>query len=92
MGQKVVFSVDRQDYTKGLINRLHGYELFLKNNPQWHGKVVFIVSVAPSRIGVESYQEMKDELEQTVCEPHCRAPTATCIDDAVDLSIPEYGA
>jgi trehalose 6-phosphate synthase/phosphatase len=65
-GQKVIFSVDRQDYTKGLINRLQGYELFLKRNPQWHGKVVFILSVAPSRIGVESYQDMKLELEQTV--------------------------
>jgi len=65
-GQKVIFSVDRLDYTKGLINRLRGYELFLKNNPQWHGKVVFVISVAPSRIGVESYQAMKLELEQTV--------------------------
>lgn len=66
VGQKVVFSVDRLDYTKGLINRLRGYELFLKNNPQWHGKVVFVISVAPSRIGVDSYQAMKSELEQTV--------------------------
>ena len=66
VGQKVIFSVDRLDYTKGLINRLRGYELFLKNNPLWHGKVVFVVSVAPSRIGVDSYQAMKLELEQTV--------------------------
>ena len=66
VGQKVIFSVDRQDYTKGLINRLRGYELFLKRNPHWHGKVAFILSVAPSRIGVESYQDMKQELEQTV--------------------------
>jgi trehalose 6-phosphate synthase/phosphatase len=66
IGQKVIFSVDRLDYTKGLINRLRGYETFLKNNPQWHGKVVFIISVSPSRIGVDSYQAMKLELEQTV--------------------------
>jgi trehalose 6-phosphate synthase/phosphatase len=65
-GQNVIFSVDRLDYTKGLIDRLRGYEMFLKNNPQWHGKVVFIVSVAPSRIGVDSYQAMKLELEHTV--------------------------
>ena len=65
-GQKVIFSVDRLDYTKGLINRLRGYDVFLKLNPQWHGKVVFVVSVAPSRIGVETYQAMKLELEQTV--------------------------
>ncbi|HET7625368.1 MAG TPA: bifunctional alpha,alpha-trehalose-phosphate synthase (UDP-forming)/trehalose-phosphatase [Verrucomicrobiae bacterium] len=66
VGQKVIFSVDRLDYTKGLINRLRGYDLFLKRNPQWRGKVVFVISVAPSRIAVESYQAMKQELEQSV--------------------------
>jgi trehalose 6-phosphate synthase/phosphatase len=65
-GQKVIFSVDRLDYTKGLINRLRGYDVFLKRNPQWHGKVVFVVSVAPSRTGVDSYMSMKLELEQMV--------------------------
>jgi trehalose 6-phosphate synthase/phosphatase len=66
VGQKIIFSVDRLDYTKGLINRLHGYETFLKRHPKWHGKVVFVLSVAPSRIGVGAYQRMKQEIEQTV--------------------------
>jgi trehalose 6-phosphate synthase/phosphatase len=65
-GQKVIFSVDRLDYTKGLINRLRGYDLFLRQHPEWRGKVTFIVSVAPSRSGVETYQAMREELEQTV--------------------------
>jgi trehalose 6-phosphate synthase/phosphatase len=65
-GLKVIFSVDRLDYSKGLINRLRGYDLFLKRNPDWRGKVVFLVSVAPSRTGIETYQAMKQELEQTV--------------------------
>ncbi|MFO1477241.1 MAG: bifunctional alpha,alpha-trehalose-phosphate synthase (UDP-forming)/trehalose-phosphatase [Verrucomicrobiota bacterium] len=65
-GQKVIFSVDRLDYTKGLLDRLRGYELFLKTHPEWHGKVTFILSVAPSRTGVRSYQAMKQELEQLV--------------------------
>jgi trehalose 6-phosphate synthase/phosphatase len=65
-GQKIIFSVDRLDYTKGLLDRLRGYDLFLKTHPEWHGKVTFVVSVAPSRIGVESYQLMKQELEQMV--------------------------
>lgn len=64
--QKVIFSVDRLDYTKGLINRLHGYDAFLRKHPEWRGKVVFVISVAPSRTGVESYQAMTQELEQTV--------------------------
>lgn len=65
-GQKVIFSVDRLDYTKGLINRLRGYELFLKRNPAWHGRVTFVLSVAPSRTGVGAYQRMKQEIEQSV--------------------------
>ena len=65
-GQKIIFSVDRLDYTKGILNRLRGYDMFLRRNPHWRGKVVFVVSVAPSRSGIETYQAMKQELEQTV--------------------------
>ncbi len=65
-GQKVIFSVDRLDYTKGLLDRLRGYDLFLKRHPEWHGKVTFVISVAPSRTGVESYRAMKREVEQLV--------------------------
>ncbi len=64
--QKVIFSVDRLDYTKGLINRLRGYDLFLRRNPEWWGKVVFLISVAPSRTGTDSYQAMLKKLEQMV--------------------------
>lgn len=65
-GQKVILSVDRLDYTKGLINRLRGYDLFLKRHPEWRGKVTFVLSVAPSRTAVDSYRAMREELEQTV--------------------------
>jgi trehalose 6-phosphate synthase/phosphatase len=65
-GQKIIFSVDRLDYTKGLIDRLRGYELFLKTHPEWHGKVTFVVSVAPSRTGMADYAAMKQELERIV--------------------------
>jgi trehalose 6-phosphate synthase/phosphatase len=65
-GMKVIFSVDRLDYSKGLLNRLRGYDLFLKRHPEWRRKVVFVISVAPSRIGVESYRTMKQDLEQAV--------------------------
>lgn len=63
---KMIFSVDRQDYTKGIVNRLEGYELFLKKNPAWHKKVQLIMIVVPSRIGVEDYQKAKDVINQIV--------------------------
>ena len=39
--RKIIFSVDRLDYTKGVHNRLKAYELFLHQNPEYHNKVVF---------------------------------------------------
>lgn len=63
---KLVFSIDRLDYTKGIINRLHGYEIFLEKNPQWRKKVVFVLVVVPSRTGVEHYQQMKKQIDEIV--------------------------
>lgn len=63
---KLVFSIDRLDYTKGIINRLHGYEIFLEKNPQWRKKVVFVLVVVPSRTGVEQYQQMKKQIDELV--------------------------
>jgi trehalose 6-phosphate synthase/phosphatase len=66
--QKIVFSVDRLDYTKGIYNRLLAYEELLKRRPDLHEKVVLIMVVVPSREGVEHYQRMKKQLEEKVSE------------------------
>lgn len=63
---KVILSVDRLDYTKGILNRLQGYELFLERNPRWQKKVVLMLVVVPSRIGVEQYQEIKRQIDELV--------------------------
>jgi trehalose 6-phosphate synthase/phosphatase len=63
---KVISSIDRLDYTKGTLNRLRGYEAFLDKNPQWHGRVVLVLVVVPSRIGVEHYQQMKRQIDELV--------------------------
>ncbi|MFH1370081.1 MAG: bifunctional alpha,alpha-trehalose-phosphate synthase (UDP-forming)/trehalose-phosphatase [Planctomycetota bacterium] len=63
---KTVLSIDRLDYTKGIINRLQGYELFLEENPEWQKKVVLVLVVVPSRIGVEHYQQIKKQIDELV--------------------------
>jgi trehalose 6-phosphate synthase/phosphatase len=65
-GFKIVLSVDRLDYTKGILNRLQGYELFLANNPQWRKKVVLVLIVVPSRVGVDQYRQIKKQIDQLV--------------------------
>jgi len=64
--KKLIFSIDRLDYTKGLIHRLHGYETFLDNNRDWHEKVVFNMILIPSRDSIAQYQSMKKEIEAIV--------------------------
>jgi trehalose 6-phosphate synthase/phosphatase len=63
---KVVLSIDRLDYTKGTLNRLRGFEAFLEKNPQWHERVILVLVVVPSRIGVEHYQQMKRQIDELV--------------------------
>jgi trehalose 6-phosphate synthase/phosphatase len=66
MGQKIIFSVDRLDYTKGLSYRLDGYEQFLARFPEWREKVIFIFNIIPSRANIASYAAMRRQIEQQV--------------------------
>jgi trehalose 6-phosphate synthase/phosphatase len=64
--KKLVFSVDRLDYSKGLLLRLDAFEYFLEKYPQWVEKIVFNMVVVPSRDSILRYQEMKREIEAAV--------------------------
>jgi trehalose 6-phosphate synthase/phosphatase len=65
-GLKVVFSIDRLDYTKGVLNRLRAWERFLREHPEWRGRAIFVLVVVPSRTGVPQYESMKREIEREV--------------------------
>ncbi|MFH1066721.1 MAG: bifunctional alpha,alpha-trehalose-phosphate synthase (UDP-forming)/trehalose-phosphatase [bacterium] len=65
-GLKIILSIDRLDYTKGIIQRVRGFKLFLENNPEWHGKVSLHLIAVPSRIGVEQYQHTKKKLDEMI--------------------------
>ena len=63
---KFIFSVDRLDYTKGVHNRLKAYEYFLQQNSSYHGKVVFIIVVVPSRDTISKYADRKQAIDQMI--------------------------
>src|SRR5659263_291125 len=63
---RIILSIDRLDYTKGLVNRLLSYEIFLERYKQWHKKLILLMIVVPSRIGVEYYQQNKKEIDELV--------------------------
>jgi len=62
----LIFSVDRLDYTKGFLNRLAAFELFLERYNNMRGRVIFNMVMVPSRDTIVRYQVMKKEIEATV--------------------------
>ena len=62
--EHLLLGVDRLDYTKGVPERLLGFEHFLQNNPDYHGRVTFYQISAPSRTRIESYQELKRSVDE----------------------------
>ena len=55
--------VDRVDYTKGLLERLRGVELFLEKWPAYREKFTFVQIGAPSRTEIQRYHDFMLELE-----------------------------
>ena len=64
--RKLILSIDRLDYSKGIPERIKTFEKFIKNNPKYHGKVTLMLIVVPSRTHVGQYQELKDEVDTLV--------------------------
>ena len=63
---KIILSVDRLDYTKGILKRLVAYDLFLSKYPRYHGKVSLVMVAVPSRTKVEQYALLREDIEKLV--------------------------
>ncbi len=64
--RKIIASIDRLDYTKGIVQRLEAFDWFLTKFPQYKGKVTMILVAVPSRINVTDYQRLRNDLEKLV--------------------------
>ncbi|ARN56708.1 bifunctional alpha,alpha-trehalose-phosphate synthase (UDP-forming)/trehalose-phosphatase [Sedimentisphaera salicampi] len=63
---RIILSVDRLDYTKGIPNRLEAYESFLSKYPEYHGKVRLVMIAVPTRTEVEEYASLRETIEKDV--------------------------
>jgi len=66
IAEKIILSIDRLDYSKGIPQRLQAFELFLEKYPEFHEKVTLVMLVVPSRDAVEKYKELKEEIDEFV--------------------------
>ena len=62
----MILGVDRLDYTKGICERLLGYERFLEDNPKFHRQVTLVLIAVPSRTRVADYAQLKRELDEQI--------------------------
>jgi len=65
-GCKIILSVDRLDYTKGIPQRLEAYDFFLEKYPEYRKKVTLVLVAVPSRMGVTTYQQLKHQLDEWI--------------------------
>jgi trehalose 6-phosphate synthase len=66
--QSIVLSLDRLDYTKGILQRLEAIRCFLRQYPERHKQVTFVQALVPSRIKVTKYADLKKEIDRLVGE------------------------
>jgi trehalose 6-phosphate synthase/phosphatase len=64
--RKLVLSIDRLDYTKGIPERLQAFGAFLERHPEWHERVSMLAVAVPSRTRVEQYRILKAEVDELV--------------------------
>ena len=93
---KLILSIDRLDYTKGVINRIKAFEIFLTKYPEYLERVRLVMLTVPSRSSVSDYKRLKKETDEIVGRINGKFATvnwtpiwyyyrAMAFDDLIDL-------
>lgn len=64
--KKLILSVDRLDYSKGILHRIKGFVRFLQKYPEYHEKVSLVMIIVPSRDTVDSYHDLKAKIDESI--------------------------
>ncbi|MEZ4457339.1 MAG: trehalose-6-phosphate synthase [Gemmatimonadales bacterium] len=64
----LVLGVDRLDHTKGLLQKLAGFEILLDTNPHLRRRICLTQLVVPSREGARAYRNLRRRLERRIAE------------------------
>jgi glucosylglycerol-phosphate synthase len=65
-GVRLILSVERLDFTKGILEKLVAYERLLQEHPELIEKVTLITVCVPAAKGITIYEELAAQIEQTV--------------------------
>jgi len=96
---RLVVSVDRLDYTKGIEERLRTFERAIERQPASAPPLAFMLVGAPSRVRIDRYREFGDRVRAQVaqintrfggeriilCDRHCEPPEVFRLYRAADV-------
>lgn len=54
---RLILRVDRLELTKNIVRGFDAYEMLLRRQPSWRGRVRFLAMLSPSRMDVPEYRE-----------------------------------
>lgn len=63
-GTHLAVGIDRFDYTKGILERMHAVERLLEKRPDWIGRFCLVQVAAPTRSALEEYHAFQERIER----------------------------
>ena len=64
--EKLIISIDKLDYTKGIPQRIRAFERFLQTYPEYNERISMIVQAVPSGETSESFFNLKSVVDELV--------------------------
>jgi glucosylglycerol-phosphate synthase len=65
-GRTGIVSIERLDYVKGSLEKLHAFERLLEDHPEHIGRVTLLNIVTPAAPGMEIYDSLRLEVDRAV--------------------------
>nr|WP_294894975.1 bifunctional alpha,alpha-trehalose-phosphate synthase (UDP-forming)/trehalose-phosphatase [uncultured Pedobacter sp.] len=74
---KLILSIDRLDYSKGILQRLMAFEKILTENTKYIEQICLHMIVVPSRDTIPQYIELRDNIDKMVGNINARFRTSS---------------
>jgi trehalose 6-phosphate synthase/phosphatase len=74
---KIILSIDRLDYSKGILQRLLAFEKILVENQKYIEQICLHMIVVPSRDTIPQYAELRDNIDKLVGNINARFRTSS---------------
>lgn len=62
----MILSVERLDYVKGPLEKLHAFEKLLEEHPDLHGRIVLLTICTPPAPGMRVYRSTRERVDEAV--------------------------